>query len=134
MIARTFKIRRWKLMFLFSFDKYDEGRVLDALVWASAPDSIISHVSENIRAGRLDEGFCFSSPSLRRSVVGIGKTSTGPEFLDSTVHEIFHTAQDIAREDNLDPYGEDIAYLAGDISHEVSDIVCEMSCPKCRGD
>lgn len=62
----------------------------------------------------------------------IGKTTTGPEFLDTTIHEITHITQDIAHTDNIDPFGEDFAYLAGDISHEISDIVCEMSCPHCR--
>lgn len=132
MTIRFANIRHWGIVFLFSFDAFDMERIIDALVWAEAPDSIISRVSENVIAGRRNEGFCFSNPSTRRSVIGIGKTSTGPEFLDSTVHEIMHIAQDIAREDDIDPYGEDIAYLAGDISKSISDIVCIMSCPKCR--
>lgn len=134
MYIRETHIRRWEIVFMFSFDAYDKERVLSALLWADAPDSIISQVSENISAGRLNEGFCFSNPLERKTVVAIGRTSTGPEFLDTTVHEITHIAQDIAHTDGIDPWGEDIAYLTGDISHEISDIVCEMSCPHCRGD
>lgn len=132
MVARFIEIRRWGILFYFSFDIRDKERILESLVWADAPDSIISKVSENISAGRLDEGFCYSNPRDRITVLGIGKTSTGPEFLDTTVHEIAHVAQDIARVDGIDPWGEDFAYLAGDISHGVSDVVCEMSCPHCR--
>ena len=132
MIVRVTQIRHWQIAFHFSFNSYDIGELSDALIWAEAPASIIQTVSENARAGRQNEGFCYSNPSLRRSVIGIGQTSTGPEFLDSTVHEIMHAAQDIAREDRIDPFGEEIAYLAGDISHGISDVVCEMSCPRCR--
>lgn len=131
MITREVHIRRWTIVFLFSFDTYDMERIYDALLWAEAPDSIVSQVSENVRAGRLDEGFTYSDPSLRRTVFAIGKTSSGPEVLDSTVHEIIHIAQHIAVEDGIDPLSEEFAYLGGDISRTVSDIVCELSCPHC---
>lgn len=132
MVYRRIRIKDWTIRFLFSFDKSDRVRVLESLFWANAPNSIISQVSENIRAGRLNEGFCFSQPSLRRTVLGVGLAESGPEVLDSMVHEIFHICQHISMEDAIDPYSEELAYLAGDISREVSDVVCELSCPKCH--
>lgn len=131
MIVREIRIRRWTIVFMFSFDTYDMERIYDALLWAEAPDSIVSQVSEKVYAGRLDEGFTYSDPSLRRTIFAIGKTSSGPEVLDSTVHEIIHIAQHIAVEDGIDPLSEQFAYLGGDISRAVSDIVCELSCPHC---
>lgn len=109
-------------------------RILDALVWADAPESIIQNVSENVRAGRLNEGFTYSEPSLRRTVFASGETTTGPEMLNTIVHEIVHIAQHIAIEDGIDPLGEEMAYLCGDIASTVSDIVCVLSCPHCSGD
>lgn len=132
MQARFIEIRRWSTLFYFGFDTKDKERILDALVWADAPDSVLEKVSGNISAGNLDEGFCFSNPSLRVSIVGVGKTSSGPEFMDTTVHEIAHIALHIAEADGIDPYSEELAYLMGDISREVSDIVCELSCPHCN--
>ena len=132
MLVRRISVRRWEIIFYFSFDADDKGRILDALVWADAPDSILSKVSESISAGRLNEGFCYSNPRQRKTVLGIGQSSTGPEFLDTTIHEIVHITQDIAHTDGIDPWGEDFAYLAGGISHEISYVVCEMSCPHCR--
>ena len=131
MLYRHVNIRRWDLQFFFSFDIHDKERILSALILAGAPDSIISQVSENISAGRLNEGFCFSNPRERTSVLGISKATTGPEILDTIAHEIVHAATAIAEEDGLSLKSEAFAYLAGDISHEVSDIVCELSCPKC---
>lgn len=107
--------------------------IYDALIWADAPDSIISQVSENVYAGRLNEGFTYSEPSLRRTVFAIGVAESGPEVLDSVVHEVIHICQHIAIEERIDPLGEEFAYLGGDISREVSDIVCELSCPHCNG-
>lgn len=131
MLTRNIEIRRWRVVFLFSFDSSDMERILDALLWADAPDSIISQVSENVYDGRLNEGFTYSEPSLRRTVFATGMAENGPEVLDSVVHEIFHIVQHIAKEDGIDIYSEDAAYLAGDISREISDIVCELSCPHC---
>jgi hypothetical protein len=53
-------------------------------------------------------------------------------MMDSVVHEIIHICQHIATEDGIDPLGERFAYLGGDISREISDIVCELSCPHCN--
>lgn len=134
MISRLIQIRRWEVVFLFSFDIDDMEQIWDALSWADAPSSVVSKVSENVSAGRLDEGFTYSDPDLRRTVFGIGKTSSGPEVLDSTVHEIIHIVQHIAMEDGMDMFSESVAYLGGDISRTISDIVCELSCPHCRHD
>lgn len=132
MLVRKINIRHWSILFLFSFDQFDLESITDALFWAEAPDSVISKVSENVRAGRRNEGFTYSDPSLRRSVVGVGKTTDGPEVLDTAVHEIVHIAQHIAIADGIDTFSEDFAYLCGHLSQCVSDIVCELSCPHCR--
>lgn len=133
MITRKVRIHNWTILFLFSFDATDMERIYDALLWVDAPDSIISHVSENVYAGRLNEGFTYSEPSLRRTVFATGLAENGPEVLDSVVHEIIHICQHVAIEEGMDPFGEPFAYLGGHISREISDIVCELSCPHCSG-
>lgn len=132
MITRLIRIRRWQVLFLFSFDIDDMEDILDALSWVDAPDSIVSQVSENVSVGNLDEGFTYSDPGLRKTVFAISKTSSGPEVLDSTVHEIIHIVQHIALQDGMDMFSESVAYLGGDISRTISDIVCELSCPHCN--
>lgn len=133
MFTRKVRIQDWTILFLFSFDQYDMESIYDALLWVEAPDSIISQVSKNVYAGRLNEGFTFSEPSLRRTVFATGAAESGPEMLNSIVHEIMHISQHIAIEDGIDPLGEDICYLGGDLAGMVSDIVCELTCPHCSG-
>lgn len=132
MLIRKVHIRYWTVLFLFFYDAQNSEDIEKALFWAGAPDSIVDQVHTNVNANRLDEGFCFSEPSVRRTVVAVGKTSTGPEFMNTTVREIAHVALHIAQEDKIDPYSEELAYLIGDITQKVSDIVCELSCPHCN--
>lgn len=132
MLIRKVHIRYWTVLFLFFYDAQNSEDIEEALFWAGAPDSIVDQVQINVNANRLDEGFCYSEPSVRRSVVAVGKTTTGPEMLNTIVHEIVHIAQHIAIEDGIDPYSEDMAYLCGDIASTVSDIVCTLSCPHCN--
>lgn len=133
MIVREVHIRHWDILFLFSFDAKDMESILDALFWADAPDSVIRKTSENVMAGERNEGFTYSNPSLRRTVFAAGRTTTGPEMLNTIVHEIIHICQHIATADGIDPFSERIAYLGGEISREVSDVVCKLSCPHCSG-
>lgn len=132
MIVRKTNIRQWTILFLFSFDALDAEDIEEALLWADAPHSILERVRKKVVAEKLNEGFTFSNSAERKTVFAIGKTSSGPEVLDSTVHEIVHIVQHIAREDGIDPYSEKFAYLGGHISREISDIVCKLSCPKCN--
>lgn len=132
MITRKVTIHDWDVIFLFAFNDGDLERIGEALLWAKAPDSIAGKVADNVLAGRLNEGFTYSNPWLRRTVFAMGETSSGPEVLDTTVHEIIHILQHISMEDDIDPYGEAIAYLGGNLSHTISDIVCELSCPRCH--
>lgn len=131
MLVREIHIRHWTILFLFAFDASDWDSIYDALLWADAPDSIIDKVEENVRADILDEGFTFSNEDTRTTVFAISEASNGPEVLDSTVHEIIHIVQHIAFRDGLDMFSEDVAYLGGDISRTISDIVCLLSCPHC---
>jgi hypothetical protein len=132
MISRKVHIPGWTILFLFSFDRHDMESIRDALLWAEAPDSIIDDVSENVYSGRLNEGFTFSEPSLRRTVFATSGTTSGPEMLNTIVHEIVHIAQHISEENGIDPLSERMAYLCGDIASSVSDIVCRLSCPHCN--
>ena len=101
MLVRKIHIRYWTILFLFSVDQYDMERIYDALVWADAPNSIISKVERNVLSGRLNEGFTYSDPSSRRTVFATGVAESGPEVLDSVVHEIIHICQHVALEDGM---------------------------------
>lgn len=132
MLLRRIDIWDWTAIVIFSTDGYDNEEVFRHLVECRAPDSIMQKVSANLEMGRDNEGFTFSNPSLRRSVVYIGPTTSGEEFLSTFVHELAHLVADICIADGVSLKGEAIAYLEGEIALRLSDIVCKMSCDHCR--
>ena len=134
MILRRIDIQDWTAIFLFSPDGYGDEEVYRQLVRCDAPDSIIKKVVGNLDRGHDNEGFTYSNPGLRRSVVYIGPTESGAEFLSTFVHELAHLVCHICSKDGVSLRGEKIAYLIGDIASRLSDIVCHYSCPNCRQD
>lgn len=69
-----------------------------------------------LRSGVANEGLTYSNPHERKSIVVIGHTDDCFQFINSLSHEKQHIEQAICKADKLDPYGEDIAYISGDIS------------------
>lgn len=132
MIHRDINIVGWKVHFFFSNDGYSVVHILNLLELLGADSEIIERVEKNLKSDNLDTGFTFSNPIMKESVVVVGKASTGAEFLNSYTHELRHLTDDIAKQQGYSDSGELVAYLAGDISLLVSDIVCILSCDDCR--
>lgn len=132
MIHRTVIMNDWTCEFYFAMGSYRRKEILGQLVSCHAPGSILRRVSRNMRADKLNTGFTFSNCDIRKSVIVIGNSSSGSEFLNSFVHELRHLTDDIARADGMQLSGEPVAYLSGDIATELSDIVCRLSCDSCR--
>ena len=82
--------------------------------------------------GRKNEGFTYSNLSKKKSVVVIGESTNGGEFLNSFSHELRHLADDISSYYGMIDRGEEVAYLTGELANSVSDIVCLLSCDCCR--
>lgn len=132
MESKSITIRNWDILFLCEYDVWDVDDIMSALSWADAPMAIHDRVFSNVVGGRLDEGFCYSNPSLRRVVAAMGRASSGGEFLSSFCHELRHIADDIAVTDGIDLTGEKIAYLTGEIARMLSNQVCRFTCDHCR--
>lgn len=132
MLLRRIDILGWTAVFLFSTDGYDDSEVLRQLVYCDPPESIYREVAANLEAGRPNEGFTYTNTLKRRSVVYIGPTSSGHEFLSSFVHELAHLTCDICLTDGISLSGERIAYIQGEVARRLSDVVCHLSCDTCR--
>ncbi len=131
MIHRRVVINEWACEFYFAMGAYRRREILGQLVSCQAPDPVLRRVRHNMRADKLNTGFTFSNGDIRKSVIVIGNTSSGSEFLNSFVHELRHLTDDIAVADGMQLSGEPVAYLAGDIANELSDVVCHLSCDRC---
>lgn len=132
MIRRVLKIGRWVVDFLFAIDRYDPDGAIACLRDAHAPRSIIDQAIGLMEQGNLNTGFTYSNELFYRSVVCIGPTSSGAEFIDTLTHEIHHLAVAIAGELGVDLESETPAYLAGDTMRAFAEVVCELGCSHCR--
>lgn len=97
-----------------------------------ASDYLLVKVAKKMRKGRLNEGFTYSNEAMRESVIVIGPTSSGDEFVNTFVHELEHVATNIASSLGLDLEGEGPAYLAGDSAMELAKILCKLGCSECN--
>ena len=74
----------------------------------------------------------FSNDKERASVIVIGETSCPAQFSNSFDHEKLHLSMHIARVDNIDPFGEELAYLAGEIGLQTFPVAKRFLCEHCR--
>jgi hypothetical protein len=84
--------------------------------------------------GKDNRGITFSNDEERESIIVIGETSCPAQFSNSFDHEKLHLAMHIARVDNIDPFGEELAYLAGEIGLQTFPIAKRFLCEHCRED
>lgn len=81
-----------------------------------------------------NKGYTYSNLSRRKSIIVIGETTCPIEFQHTFDHEKLHLAIHIAKEDHIDPFSEELAYLAGDIGMEMFPIAKRFLCEHCRNE
>lgn len=97
--------------------------VLDALDGIDCPEPIIDEAEELLRRSAENTGLTYTNRKLRTSVLVIGEASSPAEFFNSLTHESRHLEAHIAQTLGLDPFGEEICYIAGEIAAKMFGIV-----------
>lgn len=133
MIKRTLHIGHWVVDFLFANNDYDEEGVLACLYDIDAPIDVMQRAYRIMESGRYNRGFTFNNPDLLRSVVVVGPTTSGKQFINSFTHEVRHLADGIARYLGVDLDSEKPAYITGDTAMALGEVLCELGCEHCRG-
>lgn len=131
MIHRVLRYGRWVIDALFAYPENDADGVLGCLYDTGAPASVVDR-AKDIISGGLNRGFTYANYDTRRIIAWIGQQSDGPEWVNTTVHEIVHVASAIAKESDMDHTGEQFAYLIGDLVQDLADIICFLACDRCR--
>lgn len=122
----------WHARVYFAISKYNIEDVARSLREIDCPERILRQAIRQMVRGEVNTGFTYSNKRRRRTVMLVGKTDTGEEFLNSFSHEQRHLCDDIANAFGMHMSGEEVAYLTGDISLKLADIVCHYSCDHCR--
>lgn len=122
MIEQNVYIREaeWDVKIFYDAHPKDAERIINALWNTGCAEKNLYKASRLLRSGVPNEGLTYSNPLTRRTVMVIGHTDCALEFFNSLAHESQHLEQAICEADGLDPYGEDIAYISGDISQSIA--------------
>lgn len=133
MIRQDFRLDRangWRVTCYYAVTHYEVDEIMQRLVEAGAQGRSLDRAYENLSAGDLNTGLCFSGN--RHSVLVIGVASSGQQFANSAFHEVHHLASQIAKDLGWDLMGEDVCYLAGEIGQQMHPIIAHYLCEDCR--
>ena len=132
MIHKVIRLGHWVLDVLFATEEYDVEGVLSCMYEIDAPYSAMMDSKHLMESGDMNTGFMYANPDNKRAILCVGPTTSGSEFLDTIVHEVYHFAVVVAYELGIDLEGETPAYVSGDTIREIADIVCRLGCEHCN--
>ena len=122
----------WTIYAYYATTRYAVDEIMERL-WEIGMDANNARQAfENLSMGNLNTGLCYSNYSMRKSILVIALTSSPAEFINSWHHELEHLESHIGKVFNLDPTGEDIAYLSGELAMEMYPRIKHLICDCCR--
>ena len=132
MTERVLYIGKWTVTFFFEVEPYDEEVILETLYEMDADYGDLMSAHKIMSSWKDNLGFTYGNTRTKEAIVFIGPTSSGAEFIDTLVHEVHHVAVIIADSLGIDLESETPAYIAGDSSRELAEVICRMGCDKCH--
>lgn len=133
MIRHDIYLKRydWRITVYYSVTCYYLYEIMDALRAIEVDKDSLAKAYRNISSCKLDTGLTFSNPERRESVMVIGTASNADEYANSIAHESQHLIKHITKALRLDPYGEEICYIAGDIGAAINHHAHALYCDEC---
>lgn len=122
----------WTIKAFFAVSSYWTDEIMAELWYAGANEDEMHKSFVSLTSGNLNEGICYTGDVSRTSVLVVAKTSSAAEFYNSTTHELCHLAAQIAQVIDLDPAGEEVAYMVGEMARDIYPHVKHLLCDCCR--
>lgn len=120
----------YHVKFFLAVSTYYTDEILEALEDIDCPQSNLRRAYINLSSGDLDTGLTYVNSKLKEGIMVIALASSGEQFANSLAHESRHLNAYIGRDLGLDPYGEEAAYLAGEIAQKLYRFTHKLSCKK----
>ena len=136
MIRQQFDISKydWKVEVYYAVDTYYTDEIMGRLYDIGCRGEDLKTAYENLSAGKPDTGLTYSNYGTRQTVMVIGITSSAAQFQNSYDHERKHLEAHIAAALGIDPWGEEICYLSGEIGQLMFEkarlMLCDCDCCK----
>ena len=133
-LAQEFTLTKWdwRVRVFYVVDLIPIDFIIEELYGIGCTEKDVDNAIEVLDNGKDNRGITFSNDKERESIIVIGETSCPAQFSNSFDHEKLHLAMHIARVDNIDPFGEELAYLAGEIGLQTFPIAKRFLCEHCR--
>lgn len=122
----------WVIKAYFAVSSYWVNEIMAELAFAGADEEQMWKSYDSLMSGNLDEGICFSGADTRTSILVVAKTSSAAEFYNSTTHEFCHLAAQIAHIIGVNPAGEEVAYMVGEMARDFYPSIKHLLCDCCR--
>lgn len=122
----------WHIRVYYAVTTYYADEIIDDLIAIGCRGGTLIEAKNNLWSGHLDTGLTYANPDRREAIMVIGKASNGGQFYNSLIHEQLHLLSYIAKKHDLDPYGEEIAYVAGELGNKMYSKAKGLICDCCR--
>lgn len=122
----------WHIKVYYAVNAYYTDEILEELADFNPAVSEYSNVKELMEDYKYNTGFTFTDYKKKKSLVVIGLTTSPEEFQNTFDHEKGHLAIHIAKYYDVDPYGEEFQYLAGEIGKRLFPIAKKFMCKHCN--
>ena len=135
-LAQEFTLTKWdwRVRVFYVVDLIPIDFIIEELYGIGCTERDVDNAVKVLDNGKDNRGITFSNNEERESIIVIGETSCPAQFSNSFDHEKLHLAMHIARVNNIDPFGEELAYLAGEIGLQTFPIAKRFLCEHCRED
>ena len=104
----------WDITMYYAIHGYYIDEIIDSLVDIGIRGEKLDKARELLEEGKINTGLTYVKNG--RAVCVIGKASSANQYADSIQHELMHLAKFIGTAERLDPYGEEVCYIGGEIA------------------
>lgn len=130
MIVQHVYLKRydWSIIAFFTSDHSSDEEILEFMEIIGCSEKEIDSIADIMRPQQKDCGFTYSDYVDKNTIIYMGPTSSVDEFQNTFDHEKGHAAVHIATYYDIDPYGEEYQYLAGEIGQRLFDVAKLFIC------
>lgn len=119
MIRQSFTLDNydWHITVFYAVHGYFVDEIMEALTAIGVRGRKARRAYMNLSSGNVNTGLTYAKDG--QAVCVIGKASNAAQYADSIQHEVMHLAKFIGKAERLDPYGEEVCYIGGEIARKM---------------
>lgn len=119
MIKQRFALDNWNwdVRVYYAVHGYYVDEIVSRLMDMGISRKKLKKAEKLLTSGELNTGLTFVKNG--RALAVIRRAENAAEYADSIQHEVMHLALFIGREEGLNPFGEEVCYMGGEIAKKM---------------